>query len=142
MEIRRSVAFFISPKGQILFVKTNHIAAVIENPHQFGLTLAEIKSKYTDHGERLGTEGIARREILIQLVSQGWIRLRRYPNQYWSITLNCFSGDTCTRLQNWAKIVLSGTYEIHETDHYMPIRITQLDGAVIENYIISDLASM
>ena len=142
MSITRSVAFFIDPKGEVLLVKTNHIAAVIENPRQFGLTMAEIKSRYSDHGERLGTEGIARRKILIQLVSQGWIRLRRYPNRYWSITLNSFSQDTSTRLRNWAQIVLSGTYEIHEDDHYMPIRITQLDGTVIESYNITDLASL
>ena len=142
MSITRSVAFFISPRGKILFVKTNHIGTVIADPQRFGLAIEEIKSRYSDHGERLGTEGIARREILIQLVSKGWIRLRRYPNQYWSVTLKSFPQNTSIRLRNWARIVLSGTYEIHEDDHYMPIRITQLDSTVIENYNITDLASL
>ena len=142
MSVVRSVAFFISPRGQILFVKTNHIGTVIDDPTQFGLTMEEIKARYSEYGERLGIEGKARREILLQLVKNGWIRLRRYPNRYWSVTLDSFPGDTSTRLQNWAQRILEGTHEIHEDDRYMPIRITQLDGTVIENCNITDLASL
>ena len=142
MSITCSVAFFISPRGETLFVKTNHIGTVISDPQRFGLTIEEIRSRYSDYKEQIGTEGTARREILIQLVSKGWIRLRRYPNQYWSVTLKSFPQNTAVRLRNWARIVLSGTCEIHEDDHYMPIRITQLDGTVIKNYNITDLASL
>ena len=40
-------------------------------------------------GERLGCEGYARAVIIRHLVTNGWIRTRRYirPVTYWSITL-------------------------------------------------------
>lgn len=142
MVINRSVAFFISPQGEILLVKVNHIGAVIDNPRQFGLTMEEIKSRYTRHGERLGTEGRARREILLRVVGSGWIRLRWYRNQYWSVTVHTLTQDVLGRLHKWAVRILSGIGGVCEDDPYMPVRITQLNGTLIESYNISDLASL
>ena len=84
MSIAGSVAFFVSPRGRILFVKTNHIGTVIDDPIQFGLTMDEIRARYAEYGEQLGIEGTARRKFLLQLVKNGWIRLRRYPNRYFA----------------------------------------------------------
>jgi len=138
----KSVAFFISPDKQILFVETNHIGSVINDPGRFGFTIQEIKNRYAGYGEPLGVEGGARREILLEVIRNGWIRLRRYPNRFWSITLERFPEGTSARLKNWAWTILEGTHGIREDDPFMPVRITQLDGTVIENYSISDLSTL
>ena len=53
--------------------------------------------------ERLGCEGYARAVIIRQLVTDGWIRTRRYirPVTYWSITLHDLDAETRQRLQAW-----------------------------------------
>jgi len=81
-----SVAFFLSPDGDLFRVPDNHIGVVIRDPHRFGLTRDEIEAAYHEHGERLGVEGEARKEILLQIIAGGWIRIRRYPNRHWSVT--------------------------------------------------------
>ena len=54
-------------------------------------------------GERLGCEGYARAVIIRHLVTNGWIRIRRYirPVTYWSITLYDLNPETRQRLQAW-----------------------------------------
>jgi hypothetical protein len=81
-----SVAFFLSPEGRVLHVPDTHIGTIIRDPEQFGLTMEEIEAAYLRHGERVGTEGEARQEILLKVIEKGWLRLRRYPNRGWSVT--------------------------------------------------------
>ncbi|MGO9118475.1 MAG: hypothetical protein ACLQPD_12825 [Desulfomonilaceae bacterium] len=69
-------------------MQASHISTVIADPERFGLTSEEIRAIYDQHGEIIGVEGEARREILLQLISQGWIRIRRYPNRHWSVIVN------------------------------------------------------
>ncbi|MBT3368592.1 MAG: hypothetical protein HN416_15695 [Nitrospina sp.] len=140
--MNRSIAFFISPEGDILSVKTSHIRAVIDNPRKFGFTMENIKSLYAEHGELLGTEGIARRNILLKAVKDGWIRLRWYRNRYWSVTVGTLTEDTLNRLHQWAVKILSGIDGVCEDDPYMPVRITQIDGVLNENYNITGLGTM
>jgi hypothetical protein len=111
-------AFFISPNGKIITVGTSHIAEVIKNPEIFGLKLENIKEIYRKHNEPLGLEGKARREILIQIIQQGWIRLRRY-RESWSVTVYRFSPETKHQLQNWAA-------NINDDDSFIPVKINEL----------------
>jgi len=84
-----SKAFWISPAMEILNVKINHISEVIDNPEHFGLTYNYIKAIYNDEHEVLRTEGRARKRIIIDLIQQGWIRIREYPKRA-SWTVNVF----------------------------------------------------
>jgi hypothetical protein len=84
------VAFFISPADDIVRVPDNHIGVVIRGPEKFGLTLSEIEAAYIKYGERIGIEGEARREILLSVIQNGWIRGRGYRN-YWSVTARSFT---------------------------------------------------
>ena len=54
-------------------------------------------------GERLGCEGYARAVIIRHLVTNGWIRTRRYirPVTYWSITVHDLDAETRQRLETW-----------------------------------------
>lgn len=38
MVIKTSIAFFVSPTGDLIHVSTNHISTVIESPGTFGRT--------------------------------------------------------------------------------------------------------
>ncbi len=51
-------------------------------------------------------EGSARERILTQLIEQGWIRLRRYPNRHWSVNT----------LADWASKFLVGFAGFREPD--------------------------
>jgi len=132
-----SIAFFLSHDGNLIHVPQNHISTVIATPETFGLTPAEIGTVYNEHGEKVGTEGKARRELLLRLISQGWIRIRRYRN-YWSVTAPSLSPATEKRLQGWAALTLEGIDGFREMDRYMPVRISTTEGETV--LMIKDLA--
>lgn len=77
--------FFISPEGEVTLLKTTHIRAVIKSPEVFGLSRNYIESIYIKHGEKTAIEGKAREEILSRVLRNGWIRIRRHHNRYWSV---------------------------------------------------------
>jgi hypothetical protein len=124
-------AYWISPIGDLFEVGTSHIAEVIKDPEKFGLKLENIKEIYRKHNEPLGLEGKARREILIQIIQQGWIRLRRY-RESWSVTVYRFSNETKHQLQNWAA-------NINDDDSFIPVKINELATNQEHKLIFSDL---
>ncbi len=103
-----SVAFFLSDMGDLIHVPDSHIATVIGDPQRFGFILHEIQAAYSRHGERIGVEGDARKEILHQFVAGGWIRLRRCPNRQWSLTVHSLTPGVTELLREWATQMLSG----------------------------------
>ncbi len=132
------IAFFISPTGDIIHVSDCHIATVIRDPDTFGLTREEIEASYKEYGERVGVEGEARREILLKIIADGWIRIRRYPNKYWSVTVEKVTPAVQGILRRWAEKMLSGTNGFREPDRYMPVKISSSDGDF--HLTIGDLA--
>lgn len=108
MAIKASVAFFLSQTGDLIHVPHNHISTVIADPERFGLTEEEIQFVYDKYEEPLGLEGQARREILLQIIADGWIRIRRYPNRHWSVTASSVSPTVQELLQGWAARTLEG----------------------------------
>jgi hypothetical protein len=134
-----SVAFFISSTGDLIHVPDSHIATVIRDPERFGLTPAEIETVYKKYGERVGVEGEARRELLLKVINHGWLRIRRYPNKYWSVTAASLTPVVQDRLREWAEKMLSGVDGFKELDRYMPVRISSSDGEF--GCLIGDLAN-
>ncbi len=118
-----TIMMWISPGGEILTDSGSHIEYVISNPAKFGLTREFIERVYFKHSEPLKVEGGAREEIIIELVTKGWIRLRRYPNQYWSINVFRLDDETRTRLHKWAAGILDGILGFKEMDKEMPVRL-------------------
>ena len=121
------VAFFLSCAGDLIHVPDSHIGVVIRNPERFGLTKFEIETAYRNHGEQLGIEGEARKELLFKIISQGWIRIRRYKN-YWSVSVKILTTAIQGLLHIWAKKMLTGIDGFTEQDRYMPVRISSSDG--------------
>lgn len=65
-----------------------HIDFVFANLDKFDMTREDINAYYKKHNEKLGQEGKAREEIILELVKKGWIRIRKYNvmgTEYWSI---------------------------------------------------------
>ena len=123
-----NVAFFLSDKGDLIHVADSHISTVIADSERFGLTKEEIQTVYDRHGEKIGAEGEARKELLLRIVAECWIRMRRYPNKYWSITAPSFSPVVQGYLRDWAEKMLAGTEGFKEIDRYMPVKIDTSEG--------------
>jgi len=97
----RREAYWITPEGGVISVKTTHIGEIIRTPELFGLTIEEIRSIYEIYGEPIGLEGKAREEIMRKLILQGWIRIRWKPKEY-SFTVQMIQSEkTETGFKNW-----------------------------------------
>lgn len=141
-EISNTVAYWISPRGEVVDVSTNHIDVVIKNPSKFGLTLRKIQDIYERHGEQLGKEGNAREEIILDLVKQGWIRVRRYRNQGYSINIGKMSKKVKDILYDWAsKLLNTGIKGMKENDKYMPVTIIGFLDHTSKSLTIQDIAN-
>lgn len=76
-ESNKVVAYWITPKSEIIPVSSNHIDIIIDYPEVFGVTLDWVKNIYKKHKEPLGEIGSeANREILNHFFDKGWIRIR------------------------------------------------------------------
>ena len=79
------VAFFISPRGDLIAVENKHISTILDNPEAFGFENKEaLMDLYRKHGEKFRMEGKAREEIMNKVTNDGWIRIRKNPS-FWSI---------------------------------------------------------
>jgi len=121
-------AYFISPKnGEVIYVPHSHIALVISKPEKFGLNFEYVKGIYDKYDEKLGIEGRARREIILHLIDQGFIRIRKYRN-HWKINVkNLFADQVAEYLIKWAKEIKRATNDIH-----IEVIIEQKNGNTIE----------
>jgi len=98
---------WISPSGDIFGVSLTHIRAVIDNPDKFGLSVEYIKAVFNKHGEGIGSEGEARDEIISLLISNGWVRIRYYPGEYFHVELNRLTRSNKYFLFSWSSKILS-----------------------------------
>jgi len=132
----RGPGFFISPRGEIIPVETSHIRTVIKTPDLFGVSIGYIKSKYTKLGEKTGLEGKARDEILRGVLRNGWIRLRRHTNRYWSVQTGTVTEERIGFVRRWAREILTGICGYREDDPYMVVKMEGLeDGLVLESTV-------
>lgn len=141
--LKGSIGLFISPQGEVVEVEQFHVNTVILDPARFGITTQEIESVYAKHKEPVGVEGSAREEILCNLVTQGWIRLRRYikPQEQWSVTVNELNDRTRFFLHDWAGKILAGENGFREDDPHKPVFITAIASGTIHCSSISEVAS-
>lgn len=121
-------AYFIHPQeGEVIYVPHSHISLVIYKPEKFGLDFDSIKAIYNKYGEKIGVEGRARREIMLNLIDQGFIRIRKYRN-HWKVNVkNFFTDRVAENLNKWATEVKRATNEI-----YIEVIIEQINSEVIK----------
>lgn len=133
-------AYFISPKGEIINTPVKHIKSVLDNPEKFGLNREVIEYIYDTYGEKYGQEGKAREQILISLINQGWIRIRKYGDKFWTVNVHKITPKIKGYLNKWANAVLKGKYGFKERDKEIPVKIDQKDKKVTSSNI-SDIAN-
>jgi hypothetical protein len=135
-------AYWISQRNEVIPVRLSHIQSVIQYPSKFGYKKQKIVSVYKKYREKLGTEDKAREEIIRELVCMGWIRLRRYTNKYWSITISELNKKNKEMLKKWAsKMLKRGIDGTREKDKYMPVHIVLLKkGKVVDEFTIHDIS--
>lgn len=112
-------AYWVNPYGQISPVtKGSHIADIIANPNKFGISRSEIESAYKKYGEKIGVEGKAREEIILDVLKGGFIRIRQYRT-HWSVTVDQLSRKIKNSLIKWAE----AQREDKRSDNYLPVHI-------------------
>ena len=119
--------FFISPLGEILSGEINHINTVIKHSEKFGYTR-----------ERIGLEGRARMATIIDLVSKGWIRIRRHPDR-WSITVWQLTREIKQLLCGFVCQVWDGEYGDKRVDKHMPFWIREICDKKIASLFFEEL---
>lgn len=134
-----NIAYWISPRGEIIDVRTKHITEIITNPEKFGLNREFIEHVHAFYKEKIGTEGKAREQIMLSLFNQGWIRLRRYKN-FWSVNVKKLAGKTKDFVSQWAKIIIKGYHGFQEHDYRIDVKIDQ-KGKKIKTVELQDIAA-
>lgn len=137
-----NTAYWISPKGRVAEVTGDtHIGLVIKFPEKFGLTTDEIRGIYDKYGEKMGLEGKAREEIIKDLVNQGWIRVRKYRNAGYSVTISRLTKKVKDILFSWAdKLINKGIGGSKETDKYSDVNILGIVDGFRKSLTIQDVA--
>jgi hypothetical protein len=130
--------FFISPQGEIIPGEINHINTVIKYSDKFGYSRDRIEKIYRYHNERVGLEGKARLKIIVDLVSKGWIRIRRQSNR-WSITVWQLTQEVKQLLCGFVCQVWDGEYGDKRVDKYMPFWITEICNKKIASLFFEEL---
>lgn len=135
---------WISPRGEIMMdASGTHIGIVMKSPEKFGLNTGDLKKIYTKYSETFSpdVEGKAREEIIVGLVDQGFIRLRRYPNKFWSINIKRLDKKVKDYLFDWANKVLDGLGSYKEKDKYMPVKLDLIDGSFGKSITVQSIAN-
>jgi len=141
-EVSSTLAYWISRYGDVIEVGTNHIDTVIKNPKKFGYTSEDIQKIYDKYGEALGREGKAREEIILDLINKGWIRVRRYKNEGYSINISRMTKKIKDTLYDWAnKLLNTGIKGMKEKDKYIPVKILGMKDNFSKTLTIQDIAN-
>lgn len=106
----KNEAYFISPDGKIIPITFGtHIDMVIRYPKKFKLSKEEIEKIHKKYHEPIGSEGKARDQILLNLLNQGWIRIRHYSDQgYWSVQIGTMNKRIKDYLFDFANKAITG----------------------------------
>jgi hypothetical protein len=129
--------YWINPYGKIFDLQSQkHITNIIKNPTRFHITRDEIFAIHKKYGERVGTEGRAREEIIKQVIDLGFIRIRYYANQFWAVSAKRFDNRTKKALTKWAEVAKDDKF----AGPNMKVVIDLPNGFIIKGeYTVKDL---
>jgi len=136
-----SPAFFINPKGQVLYVGRSHISAIIKNPKKFGFPKEWIEAQYKRFGERMGQEGKAREFIIRNLIEDGWIHIRRYGDNHWNFNVWNTTGKVKEYIKKFARAMIKGTNDFKEEVVEMPANIFKMFLKRTQKTTMDDIAN-
>ena len=136
MKVPDADAYWISPGGESSPVRMTHIREIINAPEYFGLSKEQVEEAYRRHGEPLGLEGRARREIMAALIRDGWIRIRYKPRESaYTVELNSLTPRVKKHLRAWA----TGALEANDKRKYSDVLIAELSNGESHRHGAADL---
>ena len=106
------VKFWITPEGKAFLVESTHILAVLKDPQLFGYKGAEeLWARFDANGEKRGSEGETRAEILSELMARGFMRVRSDRNRG-RLAINCTrtGGAEMGRARRFLKKLVAGAH--------------------------------
>lgn len=107
-DFRTKIAYWINPYGKIMPVRTNHITDVITHPEDFRTTREEVDEIHKKHNEKLGVEGNAREELIVNAIKKGFIRVRYYSKKgMWTLNIYRLDNKVKDIIQQWATQMLA-----------------------------------
>jgi hypothetical protein len=140
-EVIGTTAFWVTPKGETVAVNRTHIQTVIDSPKKFGLTREKIDAVYKTYNEPIGQEGKAREEIMVDLIKKGYLRVRRYGREGYSINIPKMTNKIKDILFDFAnKMITTGVAGYKERDKYQEVHITGLSSPVNIRLSLLDIA--
>lgn len=119
--------------GKMIEVATRHINDVCEHYDVFGLTKEYIQSMYELFDEEWGSEGKAREQIMIELMEDGWIRVRESINREgtkWTIQFDNYN----KRKKDIQEIVSRLLLDREDMKDYDSLVLLQSDGNFYKIY--------
>jgi hypothetical protein len=119
-------AYWISPMNKVIGVPISHIDTAMNDLETFGLSEEYIKQEYDRTGEKFRSEGIARENIILRLMEEGWIRIRNY-RQFWSMTLNELDMVSASYIYDWCDHMVNKL----GVGMYSEIRISTIHNTII-----------
>ena len=114
--MKEANAYWLSPKGTIYDVRTNHINFLRDNLKLFKLNRNKYEEVFKKYIVPLGWEGRAREELLILAMKHGWCRIRDYMNKGWSVEIWELDSFTKDNIFDWAVGVKKLINEKNELD--------------------------
>ena len=78
--------YWVTPDGRTIRVTPDHLGFVQSHPEMFGYTRQEFDCIYSYHRDVLRNAGKVREAVIRDIVLNGFIRIRRYPDR-WSINV-------------------------------------------------------
>lgn len=135
-----SGAFWITPNGGVRVINSGkyHITDVIQNPEVFGLSRNTIDSAYDEHGERMGQEGVARDNLMTNLLKDGWIRVRVRRNSY-SIQVWQFNPKTNTAIENFISSLIEDGVDGEFANEHDEAKINSLKTSKMKTVTFGDI---
>jgi hypothetical protein len=130
---------WISPQGDIFGVPLTHVRAVIEDTSKFGLSMEQVKVIYNKHNEGIGSEGAARDELVSLLISNGWVRIRYYPGEFFHVELSLLNQTYARFLSIWASKVVA---KDGNKKSFKVVICETHKGGLESSYVLSELCSV
>jgi len=128
-------AYWINPRGKILDIGMGtHINQIIKSPKSFGLTERYIRNVYEKFGEPMSLEGKAREQIMLEVIKDGFVRIRLVPNRFWLVNANKYDRKLKKALSVWA----GDAKDVKNAGKFMPVKIVT-NSEVVSTYDVNDL---
>lgn len=128
-------AYWINKRGKILDIGLGtHIDQVVKSPKSFGLTDRYVKNTYEKYGEPVGQEGKAREQIMLELIKDGFIRIRFVKNQFWIVNAHKWTPQVKKALSAWAE----DAKDVRGAGKFMPVKIVT-NFETVNQYDVNDL---